>query len=106
MDTASGQPDLQNRKRMLMAPKIRKKPIVNVGLSATESSGKKQVMPRVSEQYRASGLPLRARSSEGIIDTVDSNKSIRSLSDHDMTLVNRSYLVDTDRMFRHLHRKS
>ena len=23
-----------------------------------------------------------------------------------MTLVNRSYLVDTDRMFRHLHRKS
>ena len=53
MDTASGQhpgdPQLQNRKRMLMAPKTRKKPIINVGLSATESSGKKQVMLRAPE---------------------------------------------------------
>ena len=49
---------------------------------------------------------LNARSSEGMIDTVDSNKSMRSYSEHEMTLVNRSYLVDTDRMFRHLHRKS
>ena len=54
MDAASGQhpgdPQLQNRKRMLMAQKARKRPIVNVGLSATESSGKKQVMLRVPEQ--------------------------------------------------------